>query len=89
MDPTEEDLQSPVFEAIWEVVKQWDIGRFGVYSTGTGTDVKEIMEAVRPFMNAALANLCCGVCGWPLAKLRCGVCGWPLASKEHPVRQHP
>ena len=51
-DPTDEDLQSPVFEAIWQAIKKWDIerdcgqGRAGA----TGTDVKTILIAIEPFL---------------------------------------
>lgn len=51
-DPTEEDLQSPVFEAIWQAIKLWDIERdFEAGRAGaTGTDVKTILNAIAPFI---------------------------------------
>jgi len=51
-DPSEEDLQSPVFEAIWQAIKRWDIERdFGQGRAGaTGTDVKTILKAIEPFI---------------------------------------
>lgn len=49
-DPTDEDLESPLFEAVWEAIKMWDIsrdpGRTG-YSGATGSDVMYILEAIR------------------------------------------
>ena len=47
-DPTEEDLKSPLFEAIWQAIKKWDIEReYGQGRAGaTGTDVKIIMNAI-------------------------------------------
>ena len=55
MEPTKEDLQNPVFEAIWQVIKKWDICRESdwgrsLYSGATGTDVKEILDAIDPFI---------------------------------------
>lgn len=53
-DPTEEDLRSPEFQAIWLAIKDWDISRGDESSTGnrlyagaTGTDVMTIINAVR------------------------------------------
>ncbi len=47
-EPTEEDLKSPLFEAIWQAIKKWDIEReYGQGRAGaTGTDVKTIMNAI-------------------------------------------
>lgn len=52
--PTEEQLASPLFEAIWQVIKTWDISRrkegeglCRFYSGANGSDVVEIMEAVQ------------------------------------------
>ena len=66
-EPTSQDLINPVFNAIWEVIKHWDIGKEypadtdtptdrikfkgGVlYSGATGSDVMEIVEAIKPFL---------------------------------------
>lgn len=51
-DPTEQDLESPVFEAIWQAIKRWDIERdYGQGRGGaTGTDVKTILNAIEPFL---------------------------------------
>lgn len=52
-EPTQEDLQSPIFEAIWQAIKKWDIEReYGNgYSGATGTDVKTILNAIKDFIN--------------------------------------
>jgi hypothetical protein len=52
IDPTEEDLERPVFEAIWQAIKKWDIERdYGLGRAGaTGTDVKTILIAIEPFL---------------------------------------
>ena len=52
-EPTKKDLASPIFEAIWQAIKKWDIEReFGIgYSGATGTDVKTILNAIKPFIN--------------------------------------
>jgi len=51
-DPTEKDLERPVFEAIWQAIKGWDIEReYGAGRAGaTGTDVKTILNAIEPFL---------------------------------------
>lgn len=48
-EPTEEDLKSPLFNAIWNAIKGWDIRRTAnaLYANATGTDVMRIMAAVR------------------------------------------
>lgn len=54
IDPSTDDLQDPMFEAIWQAIKGWDIGRDGgggSYAGATGTDVMTVLSAVR----AALA----------------------------------
>lgn len=49
MDPTESDLRSPAFQAIWNAIKFWDICRVSTagYSHATGTDVMAILTALR------------------------------------------
>lgn len=47
--PTQADLNDPEFEAIWQVIKTWDIDggyRRGYYGA-TGSDVMLILNAVR------------------------------------------
>lgn len=54
-DPTESDLASPRFEAIWQAIKGWDISRDGGstgYSSPTGNDVMHILNAIRPMSTA-------------------------------------
>jgi len=47
-DPTADELESPLFNAIWNAIKGWDISRTsnGVYSGPTGTDVCTILDAI-------------------------------------------
>ena len=48
-DPTPEQLASPEFEAIWQVIKRWDINvpdvYFG-YMGATGNHVRAILDAL-------------------------------------------
>lgn len=49
-DPTEEDLESPEFNAIWEVVKTWDVNvpeYYGGYCGANGSHVKLILNALQ------------------------------------------
>jgi len=52
-EPTKQDLESPIFEAIWQAIKKWDISRDGrpSYAGATGTDVKTILNVIEPFIN--------------------------------------
>lgn len=53
-DPTKEQLVTPLFNAIWEVIKKWDIGLpqdidetgHQLYSGATGNHVVAIMQAI-------------------------------------------
>ena len=46
-DPTPENIQSPLFKAIWQVIRHWDADTDGQgYHECTGTDVMEIVEAI-------------------------------------------
>lgn len=48
-DPTEEQLRSPRFEAVWRAIKGWDISRDGGtegYHGPTGNDVMHILNAL-------------------------------------------
>ena len=65
-EPSKYDLEeNPMFEAIWQAIKQWDISReprillscgeisekeHRLYSSATGTDVKIILNAIKPFL---------------------------------------
>jgi hypothetical protein len=49
-EPTQKDLNSPEFDAIWDVIKGWDIDRTGSkqrWAGATGTDVMIIIKALR------------------------------------------
>jgi hypothetical protein len=48
-EPTKEDLESPIFNAVWNAIKKWDIQReYGKgYAGATGTDVMTILEAIK------------------------------------------
>lgn len=54
-EPTTKDLESPIFEAIWLAIKNWDISReqdeHRLYAGATGTDVKTILNAIQPFLS--------------------------------------
>lgn len=48
--PTEEDLKNPVFQAIWNVVKTWDVnvaGRYTGYCGASGSHVKMILDGIK------------------------------------------
>lgn len=51
IDPTEHDLNDPLFESIWQSIKGWDLSRNGgigaSYAGATGTDVMTILNPVR------------------------------------------
>lgn len=46
-------LKSPAFQAIFDVVKEWDVNSddTGLHS-GTGTDAVEILQAVAPYLRS-------------------------------------
>lgn len=47
--PTEEDLKSPLFEAIWHTIKMWDVSvpeYYQGYCGATGSHVKLILMAI-------------------------------------------
>ena len=48
-DPTEGDLADPMFLAVWDAIKRWDIRRSPDrgYAGATGTDVMTILNAIR------------------------------------------
>ena len=50
-EPTSQDLESPEFEAVWQVIKGWDIERKEGegYAHATGTDVMIILNALKDF----------------------------------------
>ena len=49
LDPTPEMLADPVFEAIWNVIKTWDINvpsAYHGYCSATGNHVRAILDAL-------------------------------------------
>ena len=49
-DPKPEDLSDPIFEAIWQTIKQWDINvpeEYSGYCGATGNHVCAILDAIR------------------------------------------
>ncbi len=55
-DPTPEELKSPLFNAIWQEIKSWDINvpsEYSGYSGATGNHVCAILDAVRAPRQAA------------------------------------
>ena len=55
-DPTEQDIISPEFEAVWNCIKGWDIGLpwdidgvegHQLYSGATGNHVMAILDALK------------------------------------------
>lgn len=51
-EPTKEDLESPIFNAIWDVVKKWHVDRNeGYASTTTKSDAMVILNAIRAVKN--------------------------------------
>ena len=54
-DPTEEELNSNLFNSIWETIRKWDISTEDdendlgdrLYSEATGNHVVAIMDAVK------------------------------------------
>jgi len=48
-DPTQEMLNGdPLFDAIWNAIKEWDISRHndGMYAGPSGNDVRHIYDAI-------------------------------------------
>lgn len=58
-DPTGEDLNDPIFNAVWEAIKAWDIGRMpGEGRSGaTGTDVMTIINAIKSVQQSPIEEL--------------------------------
>lgn len=49
--PTQEMLDSPKFEAVWQCIKKWDINvpdAYAGYSGATGNHVRAILDALWP-----------------------------------------
>lgn len=52
-DPTPEMLNDPAFEAIWQIIKGWDVNVPTVYRGycgATGNHVRAIFDAIKPFI---------------------------------------
>lgn len=50
-DPTPEMLADPLFEAIWQAIKTWDInvpGAYGGYMGATGNHARAVFDAIQP-----------------------------------------
>lgn len=58
MEPTAIDLLDPVFDAIWDAIRKWDVSteNNGTYSGPTGTDVMAILVPVRVAMREKLKS---------------------------------
>lgn len=55
-DPTPDELKSPVFEAIWQVIKTWDInvpGAYAGYMGAIGNHAAAILHGISPALKAA------------------------------------
>jgi hypothetical protein len=48
--PSQEEIDSPEFQAIWDVVKTWDISVGDGYEGGSGSHVKLILDALKPVL---------------------------------------
>jgi hypothetical protein len=51
-DPTPEELQSPLFNQIWNSIKSWDINvpsEYSGYTGATGNHVCAILDAIREY----------------------------------------
>jgi hypothetical protein len=52
-NPSDYDLESEEFKAIWEVIKSWDISApkyYNGYCGANGSHVKVILDALRPII---------------------------------------
>jgi hypothetical protein len=47
-EPRPGEIETPLFNAIWNVVKDWEVNDGGVKWSVTGNDVCEIIDAVTP-----------------------------------------
>ena len=49
-NPSTCEINSPEFEAIWKIIKNWDIGAkdyYSGYTSGNGSHVKLILDELR------------------------------------------
>ena len=57
--PSKEEMESPVFEAIWQLVKTWDINvpdYYSGYKGGNGSHVKLLLDAIKPALREEKIN---------------------------------
>lgn len=55
--PTEQDLKSPIFNALWDVVKTWDVNvpeYYSGYCGANGSHVKLLLNALEPHLNKSV-----------------------------------
>jgi len=51
--PTKEEMDSDEFNAIWDIIKQWDINvpdYYNGYAGGNGSHVKLILDSLKPIL---------------------------------------
>jgi len=62
-NPTCFEVASPLFNAIWGVIKKWDIGvddEYAGYCNATGNHVCAIMDAVEELIGKETIDMKCG-----------------------------
>jgi hypothetical protein len=58
-NPTEADLESPLFEAIWAVIKTWDVNvpaYYEGYCGANGSHVKLVLNSIERSKTAGLLS---------------------------------
>jgi len=68
-DPLPSELDSPVFTAIWDVIKSWDINvpnEYVGYCSATGNHVAAILDALKlvDYQNTSTNKPSAPVCSW-------------------------
>jgi hypothetical protein len=51
-DPTHEEMESPIYDAIWEVIKNWNIavpGAYSGYHCADGSHIAAILDSLKRF----------------------------------------
>lgn len=82
-DPTQADLDAPLFEAIWQAIRTWDVnvpGQYVGYCGATGNHAVAILDKVR----AELAKQPCVRCAElerDFGKVYCSYCGNHIATR--------
>jgi hypothetical protein len=57
--PNESDLNSPIFEAIWNVIKTWDVNvpaYYSGYCAANGSHVKLILQGLQSWQDQMMAE---------------------------------